>query len=217
VKITDITRQTKRQGRCNIFVDGEFALGLSDEDLMTHRLSIGMEISQEELANLQNAIEYTRARDMAVVYLSHSPRSAKEVAKKLAEKEFSPASIERVIDLLIKNGYINDIDFASALIKRRLGESLHGKKRIVGELYQRGVAKSDILAAFAQIDEEGNDPRNSEETAARAALAKKLRNKDHATIASNPKEIAKLTAFLARRGFDYNTIKHAMTMLESRE
>jgi len=219
VIITDISRQVKNPNRYNVFVDGEFAFGITDADLLAHRLHKGMEVDTALLDKLQNELEFARARDSAVVYLSRAPKSAKEIARKLAEKEFSPVSIARVMGLLTKNGYIDDTAFAEQLIRHRYNTSGHGKKRIVGELVQKGVSKQDIIAAFNLVFDEDeayaeiDASADAEFAAATMALEKKLRSRDIDDIADDPKEIQRLVAFLARRGFTYDVIKRVMTRL----
>jgi len=213
--ITEISRQAKNANRYNIFIDGEFAFGISDFDLLNQRLFKGMEIDAALLDKLQNELEYTKARDVAVAYLGRSPRSAAEIKRKLTEKEFSSASINRVMDLLTDNGYIDDVTFAVQLISHRTKTSNHGKRRIVGELVQKGVAKDDIIAAYHHLFDE--DEGENEIAAATAALAKKLRNINISDIADNAKELSRLTAFLARRGFGYDVIKKVMANILNEE
>ncbi|MDR2168168.1 MAG: recombination regulator RecX [Clostridiales bacterium] len=198
--ITDIKPQIKNTKRFSIFIDGEFAFGISGEDLLWHKLEIGQNLHRDDYDKLLNQLEFAAARDAAVRNLSRSPKSIAQLREKLAEKEFSPNSIEKVIDLLCERNYLNDTEFAISFISHKAKISNFGRNRIERELRQKGVAQRDIDAAYAQFG--GED----EEAAIRRALAKKLRNKNPAEIAADPKELARLKGFLARRGFDFDTI-----------
>lgn len=208
MEITDIARQAKNPNRYNIFVDGEFAFGIDASDLLRHKLAIGMKLDPALKDKLLNEVEFARARDAAVKHLGRGPKSAKEVADRLAAKEFSPPTIARVMDLLAKHGYLDDAAFAAGFIRHKSGIKNYGKRRIVMELLQKGVAKDIILAGFAQIFEETDGA--DEVAAAVRALEKKLRGKDTRAIFADHKEKARLTAFLARRGFSYDVIKKAL-------
>jgi len=206
--ITDIARQVKNQNRYSVFIDNKFAFGVSGADLLYYKLEIGKEISSELYEKLLNDIEFTKARDCAVRYLGYAPHSRKEVLNKLESKEFSQASIQQVIELLTKNGYIDDIAFAVMFISHKSKINNFGKRKIVAHLIQKGVSKEDILAAYAQQSEQENE---NEQAAAVRALEKKLRGKDLKLMAQDPKIMNRFMSFLARRGFSYDVIKQAMT------
>lgn len=209
MRITEIAQQKKNTNRYNVFIDGEFAFGITAADLLYHKLVPGMEIEAKLLDKLRDELEFTKARDTAVSYLSRGPKTAKEVEAKLLEKEFSEASSGRVLELLAKNGYIDDVAFATGFIRRRLSINNYGKRKIVAELLYKGVCKEDIVTAYNQICGEDEGQAQNEKAAARRALEKKLKNKP-ATVLLDPKEKNRLVAYLARRGFSYDVIKKVL-------
>jgi len=215
MKITDISVQTKNNSRYNVFIDDSFAFGINGADLLHHNLVVGMEIDQTHLDNLLNEIEYAKARDAAVRYLGRGARAVREVTEKLKTMEFSEITISRVIMVLTKHGYLDDVAFAVRQIRHRTDISNHGKRRIVAELTRKGVARDNIIAAFHQLADEAEDADNSEQAAARRALDKKLRNKDTAALLADPKEKTRLVGFLARRGFSYDVIKAVLGSLNA--
>jgi len=206
--ITDITQQVKNKKRYSVFLDGEFAFGIDGTDLLQHRLEIGQKLERDEYVKLLIQLEYTACRDAAVRYLGRGLRSVQQLRDKLAEKEFSPASTQRVIDLLTERGYLNDVEFALAFIAHKVKINNFGRRRIEWELKAKGVAERDVSAAFEQFYESGNDEerKDTDLSSARTALAKKIRNRDLSLIKDDPKELNRLKDYLARRGFDFDTI-----------
>ncbi|MCL2396646.1 MAG: RecX family transcriptional regulator [Defluviitaleaceae bacterium] len=214
--ITEITRQNKNPDRYNIFIDGQFAFAINGTDLLYHKLAVGTEIRHDLYEKLQDELDYAKARDVAVRYLAHRPRSTKEVQGKLVAGQYSEASIQRVLKLLTDGGYLDDVNFAALFIQQKSSLANYGKRRIITELFQKGVAKEDIMAAYGRAFAEDGTEAETEQAAATRAIEKKLRNKDAQAILNDQKELARLTAFLARRGFSFGVIKTAINEQQAR-
>ena len=152
--------------------------------------------------------DYERARDFAVRYLSHGPRSRKQLRDRLVANGFSDTAVDAVVQLLEEKRYIDDVGFAKNYISHKTRINNYGKRRIVIDLLQKGVPKEDIQAAYQQADED-NDTESELDAAARA-LAKRIARKDPASIKKDPKEMQRLMAFLIRRGFSYEVAKEAI-------
>ncbi|MDR2182697.1 MAG: recombination regulator RecX [Clostridiales bacterium] len=153
------------------------------------------------------APDFDRARDFAVRYLSHAPRTRKQMQDRLAAKEFSPEAARAVIQLLTEMGYLNDIALAQNYISAKTRLNNYGRRRIAAALSQKGVAKEDIQAAYDAILQQDD---HDEAEAARRALTKRLARKDITEIVNDPKEMQRLASFLMRRGFSYDIVKSVL-------
>ncbi len=141
-------------------------------------------------------------------FLSFRARSEKEVRDNLLKKKAPEEIIERVINSLKENRFLNDEDFAKLFIEQRLRFRPKGMRIIKMELKQKGIDQEIIDEAIskASIDDESN-PVNNDLDSAKKLVEKKLpRYKDM------EKQIIyqKLGAFLARRGFNWDTIKKSI-------
>src|SRR3972149_11751663 len=85
MKITDIAAQKKRE-RFNIFLDGEFAFGVSAELRFTKKLEVGQNLTQKEVESIVEADQTERLFNKALRFLSYRPRSEKEVRDDLLRK-----------------------------------------------------------------------------------------------------------------------------------
>ena len=209
MRITEITQQVKNPNRYNVFIDGEFAFGISGTDLLYYKLEIGAEIDAVLREKLSNELEYIRARDYAVRVLGRGPKSLKEMADKLRAKECSTDITARVIELLEKNRYLDDFQFSVSFITQKSKINNYGKKRIIAELLNKGVSRENILAAYKEVFDETE--KENETQAARRALLKKLRGRDIKLVLADVRELKRITGFLARRGFSYDVIKSVLT------
>ena len=146
--------------------------------------------------------ENTRAKNIAYRYLSYRPRSYAEVDRKLRDKGFGDTAVRAVLSNLIRLGYIDDEKFADQWAQSRVRVRGLGRRRIEQELRHRGVdretvrrAIDDVLTADLEIE------------TARRAIDRKLammRTLDRET------RHRRLAAFLERRGFSFEVIRHIL-------
>ncbi len=205
MKITAIELQKHRKDRVSVFVDGEFALGLSLDALASLNLKKGDSLTAEQLAQWRNIAIYDEAKTAAFTMLARRIHSEKEVRDKLRKKKFPPETIEQVIARLYEMNLLNDAHFAGALVRDKLKRTPIGKSALKSKLLQKGIAKETIDNVLSETD------LNSEELCMKAA-EKKLK-----TLAKEPdarKRKQKLSQFLMRRGFDWETINSTLRTLD---
>lgn len=200
MRITKIESQKKNPSRKNIYIDGEFALGISAETLLRFGLRTGDEIGSEKLTALAATEELSSARSVALRFLSHRARSEREVRDKLREKEFGDEEIAKTLDGLRSLGLLDDAAFARSYIRHQLAIRPKGKLALSRKLLQLGVQKDVIENALSDAFAE-----TSQENAARAAAEKFLKKSSMSRIDPATRK-QKLAAFLGRRGFTWDII-----------
>ena len=193
VEITAIEPQKHDTNRVNVFVDGAFALGLAVD--LAVNLKVGMRLPAEAIAELKAADSVERAKEKALSYLTHRPRSKAEVRRYLTQRDFSESVADEVIARLERVGLVDDMDFARFWVENRVKFRPRGRRMLRYELYQKGIADAIIEEALADYDE----------MAAIKRVAKKhARRLQHCT----PEVFRRrLYGRLARRGFDYALIR----------
>ncbi len=135
---------------------------------------------------------YERLVNSAIRFVSYRPRSQKELrdflAKKLTKWKVSGAGLlEKVVARTGELGYVDDEKFAAWWVEQRTAFKQKGNRLIELELRQKGVAREVIVSVL-----EGRDML--------APARKAIQNKRF----KNEKQ---LYDYLARRGFDADTIK----------
>jgi regulatory protein len=191
-KITAIKVQKRNPNRVSIYLDSEFAFGLSR--IVAAWLHVGQELTEEKIASLQAEDNGEVAYQQALKLLNYRPRSHAEVERNLKDHEFSEDVIAGVIDRLTRSGFLDDGRFAQAWVENRSEFRPRGASLLRMELRQRGLQDEAIQEALQDIDEE--------ELAYRAGLkqARKLDGLDWNQFRQ------KMYGFLARRGFNYEYI-----------
>jgi len=136
-------------------------------------------------------------------FLSYRPRSEKELRDKLKSKKASSEIVEKVIVKLKEQKFINDEEFAKWWIEQRSAFRTKSIKFIKIELQQKGVDKNiiDRIIHNSEFIIQNDLER-----------AKKLidKRKERVKNLSKQELYQKLGGFLARRGFDWDTIKQAI-------
>jgi len=199
-KITAIKAQRKNTERVSIFLDGEYAFGLTR--IVAGWLQVGQTLSEEKIDALKREDEQEMAYLRAVNYLSYRPRAKAEIRKNLRKHDVPDEAIEAALERLEKNNFVNDKEFAKLWIENRNQFRPRGRHALRMELRQKGVAD--------EVIENNLDQLVDEETLVYKAGIKKARKLARYEWQDFRK---KLAGFLARRGFSYGLISPLLPKL----
>lgn len=191
-KITALNEQKGDASRVSVFIDGEFVCGLYRSDAEKAGLAVGRALEVFEIEELLSAADADKAYRYALRFLSVRPRSVMEVNKRLSIRGFSETTVADVIERLTGEGYLDDAEFSEIWIHDRVALKPKGKRALIAELTQKGVARSTAEKAIEETLTE------SEEELARRALGS---IESRLNGGSRGKVRRKAYAFLSRRGF----------------
>ena len=197
--ITGLVVQEKNKERVNVFLDGEFAFGLTM--LEAFKLRKGQSLSDAEIGRLKALDEIEVAHERALNFLSYRPRSVAEVRRNLAEKGFAEEAIDAVITRLTDARLLGDEAFARYWVDNREAFQPRSAKALRFELRRKGVPDADIASAVEEVDEDSSAYRSAR------SLAKRHAQADWQTFRK------KLGDFLTRRGFQYGTARDVIKRL----
>jgi len=196
-RVTSLEPQKRSKERVNVYVDGEFAFGLSR--LVAANLRIGALLTDDKVAELKSADGLERAHSRALDYLSYRPRSEVELRDYLREKEYSEDVVEDVLARLARVGLVDDVEFARYWIDNRARFRPRGSRMLSYELRQKGIASEIIDEALGEYDELSAVRRVAQEQ------ARRLRNLP-------PNQFRRrLFDRLARRGFSSGLIREILS------
>lgn len=142
--------------------------------------------------------ESQRCSHAALRYLSFRPRSEAELRFRLSRRGFDSETIAHVLTKLKEQHLVDDVAFAQFWRNNRQAFSPRSRRLIEQELRSKGVAAETISEVTAGLDDE---------LQAYEAAQRKLR---HAKGLAYPDFCRKLGAFLRRRGFNYEIIRHTI-------
>ncbi len=200
-RITALERQQRDGERLNVHLDGEFAFGLAVITAQRAGLYVGRELAPAEIDELLREDSFQKAFERALHFLGYRPRSESEVRRRLAKAQIEEHLVERVVARLRQDGLLDDRDFARYWVENRGNFHPRGARLLAAELRRKGVERAVIDEALAGGDEEEG---------ALAAGRRKLRQ--YASLDYRAFR-QKMGAYLARRGFDYETSREAVNRL----
>lgn len=195
-KITALKLQKRNKNRVNVYLDGEFAFGLSK--IVTAWLHTGQELSEEKIAELKSQDDVEIALQRALNYLSYRARSEKEVRQNLNKHGHAESVIDEVIERLKRGGLVDDKNFAETWVDNRSEFRPRGSQMLRIELRQKGIQDQVIADVLNDVDDS---------SLALKAARKKARRYQSLEWQEFRK---KMNGFLARRGFHYGVISEVL-------
>ncbi len=207
--ITKIERQKKDPSRRSVFIDGEFAFGVSLDGLVQFSLYEGRELSNTESEQLQQSVQEDDAKRTALKYLSRRPRTEKEIADYLAKKKYDHSTAQRVIGKLNGLHLLDDSEFARMFCRDKILRKPVGERVLRSALLRKGVNKEIIDAVmpeFFSYDAE----RELALTAGKKQYTKLLRSRSRIEKLQLKN---RLFNFLLHRGFDFDTVQYVVRQL----
>ena len=204
-KITRITTQKKNKQRYNIFVDDQYAFSVSEDILVQHTLRKEMELDQETMDTLIRKDDFHKTFTLAINYLSYRMRSEKEIRTYLQEKEIDDEKIEYVVKRLREEKYLDDAEFAVALVRTRMHTSSKGPLLVKKELIEKGITP--------QIAEEAMQHYTFDAQLEKATkwVEKKMRLDGKKSFRE---QLQKVQQTLMQKGFPKDVITEAMANVE---
>jgi regulatory protein len=191
-KITALRIQKRNPNRVNVYLDGQFAFGLSR--IVAAWLQVGQTIDDEKISALRVQEKREATYQAALRLLNFRPRTEAELRAKLAEKGFEQGLVNEVIQRLKEEGWVADERFARAWVESRALGRPRGRRLIALELKRKGISEEIIEEAVADV----SDADLAYQAGKR--YVRRLKDVDYATF------YKRLASYLQRRGFYYSTI-----------
>lgn len=200
-----IISHTKGRGKkIHILIDGEYQITTDIDFWAEHFYKDGEDITQEQIDNLCDEINYKKAVDKCYDLLSRRDHSIKELRQKLI-RTVDEKNADKAIDKMIDYGYLDDEKYAENLVKYLSTAKNMSSNFIKQEMYKRGISP-DIISNVLEDSEIDNVKSVTE------LILTKYRNKLNAEDG-----IKKVTASLMRKGFSYYDIRKAFENIENEE
>lgn len=208
MKISALSSQKKDSNRVSMFLDGEFACGLSLNSVAKYNLFVGKEIGRQEYEDILHTDLQERLFNRAINYLNRSIRSKSQIQTYLKSllikkkgKWFSILDtdqeikiVEEVLCKLEEYSYINDREYAEQFILSRIKNKPRGKRVLLSELISKGVSKE---LAQEKLDELVGDEYGMLKQTYEKRFKDEILQKDD----------RKKIDFLLRKGFNWDLIE----------
>lgn len=201
--ITALETQKNNSDRVNVYLDNQFAFGVSR--FVGAWLREGQVLEESRIEKLLDQDTYERAFQRALCFLAFQPRTEQEIRSKLKELGYEDIIIEAVVDELTEKKYLDDAHFAQDWIESRASSKPRSYRFFRYELQRKGVSQELIDQALQNAPDED-------------VLALSLGEKYLKRFENLEDEdfIRKMHGVLGRRAFTYDTIKNTIEKLIQR-
>ncbi len=185
-------------GRYLIVCESGLEFPLYLKELHSYGIAEGKELPEAFLEKITDETLQKRARSRALHLLEQMDRTEQQLRDKLAQQHYPPDIVDDALAYVKSYHYVDDLRYAKNYLESRA--AVKSRRQLRQDLYRKGISKETVDAAEEEIEPP------DEESQIRALLMK--RHYDPAN--ADPKERQRTIAFLARRGYDMNLIRHAM-------
>lgn len=194
--IQDLKPSKRVPGRWLAALEDGSILRLGEAQVADFALYAGMKLSEEQAKALLEAARRDSLKEKTLELLSRKPLSRWELEKKLEQWDAGEEERLAICDRMEELGFLNDRVYAQRVVSHFSAKGF-GVKKLRDELYRRGVPRE----LWDEALEGAEDPSEAID----AFLAKKLGGK-----AADRKELQKVSAALARRGYGWSDISAAL-------
>ncbi len=215
MKITSISAQVRNPERVNVSIDGKYRFSLDISQVVDLGVKVGREVSEGELAELEQESAFGKLYSRALEYCLMRPHSVREVRDYLYRKTlttkykdrkgevrekqgYSPALSARVLEKLQHKGYVEDEHFARWWVESRNLAKGTSLRKLAVELRAKGVTAEIVETVLGETSRTDDDELTK-------MIAKKR---------SKYADDQKLMQYLARQGFGYDDIKRALASFD---
>ncbi len=159
----------------------------------------GDDLDEQTVDTLKSAEAESRAKNIAINYLSYRPRSSKEITFHLTKKGFKHECAENVTRYLQSIKMIDDNKFAHAFVRDSLKRKPTGQALLRQQLLAKGISSAMADTVLAELV----SPQSQQASALQAAK-RKIQLTQHVTKKiDTEKRKKRILDFLLRRGFSY--------------
>lgn len=147
-----ITKLEKKQRLYLLELDSDQKFYITEDTIVKFFLSKEKEISEEELKEIQEFAQYSYGKNLALYHLSFKARTTKEVRDYLTKYEIESEIIDKVVQHLKEEKWLDDRQYARNLIEANLLSGDKGPVLLQQKIQQKGIPKSILQEILEDYD-----------------------------------------------------------------
>ena len=141
----NITKYKKNNnGKYDIFLEDGRVLSLYEEVILEYNLLLKKYIDLDSILDIEKENQKWEVYYYALKQLNRKAFSKEDLKTFLLRKEYPLFLVENTLNLLIDQGYLNDLIYVRGYIHQQMITTLKGPLRIKQELYNKKIS-SDII------------------------------------------------------------------------
>jgi len=193
----ELSVKSGKAQKIHIYIDGEYRMTVDSNFWYSEKWHKLNSVDEEELAELESAVNSRRAFLNGMNLLSRRAHSKKEIVIKLSQK-YPKYAAEYAADKLEELRLIDDVKFAELYAQELYERKKFSPKRIENELKLKGISSEIASETVKSLDKDDFN---------RIIL---LLNSKYRNKLSDEKNIKRTINALLRMGYSYSDIKKAL-------
>lgn len=149
----------KRNGQYELQLDSGKELSLYEEVILKFELLLKKNIDEGDLEQILLSNQEYDVYYVALKSLKSRFKSVKELRISLLKKEYPQEYVEKAIQKLLSQGYLDDRSFAKAYINQQMITTSKGPRKIEKELLDKGVSSDIIFSEISVFTKEEQLPK----------------------------------------------------------
>ncbi len=145
--------------RYKVFLDDSHELLLYEDVILKYNLLIRKDIDEKLIIEMDKYNQEIDVYYVALNSIKNRFRSTYELKNILIKKEYPIDLVDKVIDKLTKQGYLNDRSFTKSFINNQMITTNNGPYKIIRELNEKKVAENIISEEIEVFNSEEQIPR----------------------------------------------------------
>ena len=147
-----ITKLEKKKRLYLMELDNGDKSYITEDTIVRFMLSKDKVISEEELKDIQDFAQFSYGKNLVLYHLSFKARTEKEVREYLKKYDIDENIVSQVIINLKEDKWINDSQYAYAIINANQLSGDKGPYVLTQKLAQKGISKSTIEENLKEFD-----------------------------------------------------------------
>ncbi len=143
--------EKKKNGMYQVFFDNGNNIDLHEQIILKYDLLIKKEANDKEISAMLDENKKYIYYNLAIKYISTKMRSKKEIKEYLLKNNADINTVNEVIDILIKENYLNDLLYSKAFVNDHILLSNDGPNKIRMKLNELGVEEIDISDSLSEF------------------------------------------------------------------
>ena len=152
IKIEKFVKQ--KDGNYKLKLENNSELIVHEDLILKYELLITKNLDQKRIETIKEEQKTYDVYNVALKYIKVKIRSIKEIKLYLEKKQYNTNQINHAIELLKKQGYLNDELYTKALVHDRMNLSNDGPLKIKTELEKNDIKEEIINKYLVEFTEE---------------------------------------------------------------
>lgn len=141
-------------GLYKVELDDGRVLSLYEDVILKYELLLKKEVFESEIYEIENTNREYEVYYVALKSIKSRFKSSYDIKEMLLKKEYPIDMIDKTIEKLVKQGYLNDRSFAKSYINNQIVTTTKGPNKIKKELLEHRVDNNIIDEELVVFDEE---------------------------------------------------------------